>query len=122
MNATCDQIKIIPVNDYDSHHLILQLDENLSVTVLAHSLPESEKFFKPINTIEMHSATFFNLLEQMENFYAQMNTIDELTYVVDPEVVTTKHNHRVIKLGECRIFEYHSKISSALPIDGNLFL
>lgn len=35
----------------------------------------------------------------MAEFYAQMNTIDELTYVVDPEEITTKHNHRVIKLG-----------------------
>lgn len=105
INSTCDQIKIIPVNDYDSHYLILRLDENLNVTVLTHSLPENEKYFKPINTIEMHSVTFFSLLEQMEKFYAQINAIDELTYVVDPEIVTTKHNHRVIKLGMYKTFE-----------------
>lgn len=50
----------------------------------------------------MHSTTFFGLLKQMEQFYAQIDTIDQLTYVVDPEIVTTKHNHRVIKLGKCR--------------------
>lgn len=104
VNATCDQIKIIPIND-DSHYLVLRLDENLNVSVLAHSLPENEKYFKPINTIEKHSATFFNLLEQMERFYAEINTIDMLTCVVDPEVVTTKHNHRVIKLGTYEISE-----------------
>lgn len=65
-----------------------------------HSLPENEKYFKPVGTIETHSATFFNLLDQMGEFYAQMNTIDELTYVVDPETITTKHNFRVIKLGQ----------------------
>lgn len=90
------------MHDYDSHYLILRLDDNLNVTVLAHSLPENDKYFKPINTIEMHSATFFSLLEQMEPFYAQINTIDELTCVVDPEIISTKHNHRVIKLGKVK--------------------
>lgn len=100
MNSACNQIKIVPVRDLDSHYLILKLDENLNVTVLSHSLPENEKYFKPIGTIETHSATFFSLYEQMDEFYSQMNTIDELTYVVDPEEITTKHNYRVIKLGK----------------------
>lgn len=100
MNSACNQIKIVPVRDLDSHYLILKLDENLNVTVLSHSLPENDKYFKPIGTIETHSATFFSLYEQMDDFYSQMNTIDELTYVVDPEEITTKHNYRVIKLGK----------------------
>lgn len=100
INSTGDQIKIVPVNEYESHYLILKLDQNLNVSVLTHSLPENDKYFKPVGTIETHSATFFSLLDQMGEFYAQMNTIDELTYVVDPEFITTKHNYRVIKLGE----------------------
>lgn len=100
MNSACDQIKIVPIRDLDSHYLILKLDENLNVTVLSHSLPENDKYFKPIGTIETLSATFFSLYEQMDDFYSQMNTIDELTYVVDPEEITTKHNYRVIKLGK----------------------
>lgn len=35
----------------------------------------------------------------MEQFYIQMNSIDELTYVVEPVDISTKHNYRVIKLG-----------------------
>lgn len=100
LSSLCDEIKIIPVHDYDSHYLILRLDENLTVSVLEHSLPESEKYFKPVGRIEMFSATFFHLLDQMERFYAQISIIDELTCVVDPEVITTKHNHRVIRLGK----------------------
>lgn len=100
INSTGDQIKIVPINEYDSHYLVLKLDEHLNVSVLMHSLPENEKYFKLVGTIETHSATFFNLLDQMGEFYAQMNTIDELTYVVDPENITTKHNFRVIKLGQ----------------------
>lgn len=86
INSTCDQIKIIPVNDYDSHYLISRLDENLNVSVLEHSLPENERYFKQVGTIAKQSETFFWLLDQMENFYKQqINTIDELTYVVDPQ-------------------------------------
>lgn len=99
ISPDCQQIKIVPADDYDAHHLTLQLDDKLNVSVLSHSLPENERYFKPVGTIETHSATFFSLLDQMGEFYAQMNTIDELTYVVDPEEITTKHNYRVIKLG-----------------------
>lgn len=104
VNSNCDQVKIVP-GDNDAHYLILKLDGNFSVSVLSHSLPDNEKYFKPVGTIETYSATFISLLNQMEEFYAQMNTIDELTYVVDPdpEVITTKHNHRVIKL-ENRVY------------------
>lgn len=49
--------------------------------------------------IETYSAIFFSLLDQMEQFYIQMNSIDELTYVVEPVDISTKHNYRVIKLG-----------------------
>lgn len=100
INTECDQIKIVPVGDYDTHYLILSLDEHLNVSILEHSLPENEKYFKSIGTIDTYSSAFFNLLQQMEEFYAQMNTIDELTYVVDPEEITTKCNYRVIKLGK----------------------
>lgn len=99
ISSDCQQIKIVPVEDYGAHHLTLKLDDKLNVSILAHSLPENEKYFKTAGTIDSYSATFFNLLDQMAEFYAQMNIIDELTYVVDPEEITTKHNHRVIKLG-----------------------
>lgn len=102
MSPDWDQIKIVPLS-YDSHYLILELDKNLNVSVSTHSLPDNEKYFKPLGTIQTHAATYFELLKQTEEFYAQMNTIDELTCVVDPEEITTKHNHRVIKL-EDRVY------------------
>lgn len=91
------------MENYDSHYLILKLDGNLSVSVLEHSLPDNDKYFKSFGSIETHTAIFYDLLKQTEEFYAQMNTIDELTYVVDPDEITTKHNHRVIKL-EDRVY------------------
>lgn len=103
INENCDQIKILPNQHYESHYLILKLESNLNVSVLSHSLPDNDKYFKAFGTIETLSATFFELLKNTEEFYAQMNTIDELTYVVDPEEITTKHNYRIIKM-EDRVY------------------
>ncbi|XP_031636274.1 E3 ubiquitin-protein ligase FANCL [Contarinia nasturtii] len=101
VSPDCQQIKIVPSKDYDfSHYLILQLENDLNVSILEHSLPDNEKYFKPLGTIETYSATFFSLLEQTVEFYRQMEIIDELCYVVDPEEITTKQNYRVIKLDD----------------------
>lgn len=94
--------------NYDSHFLTLQLDKYLSPAVLEHSLPDNDKYFMQSGNIETYSAIFFSLLDQMEQFYIQMNSIDELTYVVEPVDISTKHNYRVIKLGKffaLKIFE-----------------
>lgn len=99
INNKCDEIKIVPVN-YDTHYLIIKLDEHLKPFVKEHSLPDNDKYFMLSGTIETFSAIFFSLLDQMDAFYIQMNTIDELTFVVDPVEITTKHNYRLIKLGK----------------------
>lgn len=99
LNSSCERVKIVSIND-DSHYLILDLDEYLTPTVLEHSLPDNEKYFMMSGTVDTYSAIFFDLLDKMEMFYIQMHTIDQLTYVVDPVEVSTKHNYRVIKLGK----------------------
>lgn len=68
-------------------------------TVSSHSLPNIEKLFKPFGTVESYGPIFFSYLEQMELFYNYMSTIDELCYVVDPMIIDTKCNYRLIKLG-----------------------
>lgn len=68
-------------------------------TVSSHSLPNMEKLFKPFGTVESYATVFFSYLEQMELFYNYMSTIDELCYVVDPMIIDTKCNHRLIKIG-----------------------
>lgn len=129
VSPDCQQIKIVPAKDYHSHYMILQLDDSLNVTILAHSLPENDKYFKPVGTIGSYSDAFFNLLQQTEEFYAQMNSIDELTYVVDPEEITTKHNYRVIKLGKnfcLRIFAIHvfliQSIQNVVSIEDRVYM
>lgn len=95
----CNAIKIEPVNNVDSHFIVLKLDEDLIATVSSHSLPNIEKLFKPFGTVESYATMFFSYLEQMELFYGHMSTIDELCYVVDPVKIDTKCNYRLIKIG-----------------------
>lgn len=104
VNPKCDEIKIIPTA-YDAHYLIMKIDDRLNATILEHSLPETDNYFKPHGTMETYVATFFNLLQRMEGFYEQMDTMDELTCVVDPMQPTTKHDYRIIRLGTI-IFQY----------------
>lgn len=96
----CNEIKIEPPNDVDSHFIILKLDKDLMATVSAHSLPNIPKLFKPFGTIETYATMFFSYLEQMELFYSYMSSIDELCYVIDPTKNDTKCNHRLIKIGK----------------------
>lgn len=83
----------------------MKIDDRLNATILEHSLPETDNYFKPHGTMETYVATFFNLLQRMEGFYEQMDTMDELTCVVDPMQPTTKHDYRIIRLGTI-IFQY----------------
>lgn len=102
MNADCSQIKIIPDETYGGDHfLIVSINEDLHVSVLDHSLPDlNGKLFNFIGNLESYASKFFEYLDQMDEFYGNMNTIDELCFVVDPVNVTTKCNYRVIKLGK----------------------
>lgn len=95
----CNEIRIEPTNNVDSHFIVLKLDEDLIATVSSHSLPNIEKLFKPLGTVESFATIFFSYLEQMELFYSHLSTIDELCYVVDPIKIDTKCNFRLIKIG-----------------------
>lgn len=100
LSDDCKQIKIVPIDNSDEHYLILEVNDDLSVNVLEHSLPDAEnKLFPVCGNIESYTTIFFNYLEQMEDFYRQMNTIDQLCFIVDPVEITTKCNYRVLKIG-----------------------
>lgn len=105
----CNEIKIEPPNNVDSHFIVLKLDANFTATVSAHSLPNIDKLFKPIGTVESYTTMFFNYLEQMELFYSYMSAIDELCYVLDPTKPNTKCNHRLIKIGKRQTHTYRKK-------------
>lgn len=92
-------MKITPKYDGSKHYLILNLNKDGTLTLASHSLPNDDEHFKSVGTsIHSFSMRFFELLDEMEEFYGQMHTIDELCCVVDPMEISTKHNYRVIKL------------------------
>lgn len=101
LSDDCKRIKIIPADNYDDHYIILAVNIDLSINVAEHSLPDTENnLFPACGSIESYTAMFFGYLEQMEDFYCQMNTIDQLCYVVDPVEITTKSNYRTIKISK----------------------
>lgn len=102
LNSDCSQIKITPDDSYgNDHFLILTIKEDLTVSVVDHSLPDiNGKLFNFCGNLESYAAKFFEYLDQMEEFYCHMNAMDELCFVVDPVEVSTKCNMRVIKLGK----------------------
>lgn len=99
INERCDEVKIVPV-DFDTHYLILKVDERKNASVLRHSLPLDNEHFKPMGTLQMYAAAFFELLHSLDEFYRQMDTVDQLTCVVDPQEISTKHDYRIIRLGK----------------------
>lgn len=83
----------------------MDIKNDLNVTIVDHSLPDATgKLFSFSGNIESYVTKFFEYLGQMEEFYCQLNAIDELCFVVDPIEVNTKSNSRIIKLG-IKIFD-----------------
>lgn len=99
INQQCDEVKIVPI-DFDTHYLVLKIDDRQNASVLTHSLPIGDEYFKPAGTLQMYAATFFELLQGLDEFYRQMDTVDQLTCVVDPLQISTKHDYRIIRLGK----------------------
>lgn len=92
-------IKFTEFKNNENHFLILRRDENsVNFKVLDHSLPElKSEMFKSYGSPESHLFEFKKYLEQFEEFYCNINTIDELCFVVDPIVYSTKSYTRTFK-------------------------
>lgn len=84
---------------YDKHFLLLEINEDLDAIVVDHSLPELPAMFPTHGTIEKQLKTFCNYLEQMQDFYYNMNTFDRVCFALDVNV-STKSLSRTIKIGK----------------------
>lgn len=73
----------------------------MNVVVSDHSLPQCkiQWFHSSPGKIESYLNEFTRFLEQLEEFYSNINTIDELCFVVDPVQPSTKLNWRIFKIG-----------------------
>lgn len=88
---------------YGKHYLILEISDNLQAKVIKHSLPELSAMFPYHGSIENQLNNFLSYLEQMQEFYYNMNVLDRMCFILDTNV-TTKLNSRTIKLGELATF------------------
>lgn len=86
------------------HHIEVRLNKNYEGHIFSHSLPESCNLIKAGRTIDYYFDQFIELVNQLERFYSELNTIDELCDVIDPLDFNTKCCHRVIRIGTTRLF------------------
>ncbi|XP_059611563.1 E3 ubiquitin-protein ligase FANCL [Phlebotomus argentipes] len=101
VTADYSKIKINGISENEHHYLEFAVTDKAQVKVTEHSLPpQLEKMFWKIGSIESHLANFNALLEQLNEFYDNMHTIDELCFIVGPANITTKTTSRIIKFNE----------------------
>lgn len=98
--------RLLRISDFaefeNDHHIALRVDDNLEVTVTSHSLPDvidGSPILKASGTIDGHFSQFLSYLRKLQSFYNNMNTIDEICFVVGPAKVTTKAVTRTLKIG-----------------------
>lgn len=98
--------KLLRICDFaefeNDHHIDLRVDDNMEVFVTSQSLPDvidGTPIFKSSGTIEGYFETFVSYLRKLQSFYDNMNTIDEICFVVGPAKVTTKSVTRTLKIG-----------------------
>lgn len=88
------------------HYLILSITSSLDVVKKEDSLPD-KLIWSSTGTITNYLNEFTRLLEQVEEFYSNINTIDELCFVVDPIQPSTKINYRIFKIGKSYFALYY---------------
>lgn len=98
--------QLLRISDFgefeNDHHIELRVEDNMEVTVTSHSLPDiidGSPILKTSGTIEGHFEMFLSYLRKLQSFYDNMNTIDEICFVVGPAKVTTKAVTRTLKIG-----------------------
>ncbi|XP_058448405.1 E3 ubiquitin-protein ligase FANCL [Malaya genurostris] len=95
--------KLSEFEQYENHRLEMVRISPTEFKVTDHSLPNfgaSNQLFKGHSSIEMHTISFVHLLDQLDEFYANLHKIDELCYVVDPSVIDTRTTWRIIKFSQ----------------------
>ncbi|XP_053683609.1 E3 ubiquitin-protein ligase FANCL [Sabethes cyaneus] len=93
-------LKLFGLKQNDHHRLEMNRTSGAEYIVISHSLPElgsSGVLFKWQATPESHTIAFVQLLEQLDEFYANLHKIDELCHVVDPSEIDSRTSWRTIK-------------------------
>ncbi|XP_049299646.1 E3 ubiquitin-protein ligase FANCL, partial [Anopheles funestus] len=98
-NKTLTHVEFISFEDRGNHSLALQRIGGELFKVTQHTLPELavSEMFKRQTTLQRHVQVFMDTLEQLEEFYNNLSTIDELCYVILPATIDTKTTYRIFK-------------------------
>uniref|UniRef100_A0A182KEA0 RING-type domain-containing protein n=1 Tax=Anopheles christyi TaxID=43041 RepID=A0A182KEA0_9DIPT len=92
-------VKFGSFDNRGSHSISLTRTGEELFKVTEHTLPELavSELFKRQTTLQRHVQVFLDLLDQLEEFYNNLNTIDELCYVILPAAIDTKTVYRIFK-------------------------
>lgn len=101
--ADCGSLLIKNITEFENHFLKLGISAKNRLYVIESSLPvDDRKFFDEINLSSSSLTSFVNsftaTLMELDDFYANMHTIDTLCYVVDQP--NLKSNTRTIKFSK----------------------
>ncbi|XP_049544999.1 E3 ubiquitin-protein ligase FANCL [Anopheles darlingi] len=98
-NPDITHIEITALRQGKQHMLVLNRTSGQQFKITRHTLPEPAvtESFQRQTTLERHWQIFCDTLDQLEEFYGNLSTIDELCYVVHPTHIDTKTSWRVFK-------------------------
>lgn len=106
INAQMTEIMITQNN----HYLLVERKEK-NFLVKQHSLPDIQrndicKEFKEEVSLQALFRIFKHNLQLLERFYADLEEIDLVCYIIDPIKPSTKNTHRQISLGKYIFIRY----------------
>ncbi|XP_053674128.1 E3 ubiquitin-protein ligase FANCL [Anopheles nili] len=83
----------------EKHKITLKRTIGHDYRVSQHTLPvlQVSEMFKRQTSLQRHIQTFLDTLEQLDEFYNNLNTIDELCYVILPAKIDTRTTYRIFK-------------------------
>uniref|UniRef100_A0A182M860 Ubiquitin-like domain-containing protein n=1 Tax=Anopheles culicifacies TaxID=139723 RepID=A0A182M860_9DIPT len=98
-DKTLMHIELTNFHSGGNHCLNLQRIGGELFKVAHHTLPELAvgEIVKRQTTLQRHVQVFLDTLEQLEEFYSNLSTIDELCFVILPATIDTKTTYRIFK-------------------------
>uniref|UniRef100_A0A182PQ83 Ubiquitin-like domain-containing protein n=1 Tax=Anopheles epiroticus TaxID=199890 RepID=A0A182PQ83_9DIPT len=98
-NKNFTHVELSNFDHKGNHSLSLSRTGEELFKVAKHTLPELavSELFKRQTTLQRHVQVFLDLIDQLEEFYNNLNTIDELCYVILPASIDTKTVYRIFK-------------------------
>uniref|UniRef100_A0A182YP25 Uncharacterized protein n=1 Tax=Anopheles stephensi TaxID=30069 RepID=A0A182YP25_ANOST len=98
-SKTLTRVEFASFDGRGNYSLALNRTAGALFKVVQHTLPEQavSEMFKRQTTLQRHVQVFLDTLDQLEEFYTNLSTIDELCYVILPAAIDTRTTYRIFK-------------------------